>query len=667
MRSLFRNTYFIYIAGLAFFFCAFRYYGYYEDAGRYLLQIVHFVHPDRFVDDVPFMFGNQDEFTLFSPIMTPFFKVFGVNCGGIVSILLMELLWGFAALTIFICWNRHWRSPLWILPMFAVCIVTLTNKLYGSGAYFPIIDHIFSARFCSEIFVLMGLAFFWTKNKYIPLGCFLLATLFHPLMGGWGIPLWILYHFPKVCPLLLIFVLLFPLTGFLHFGRLDFFPQEWLGNTLPYAPNMGDTLFFVCLLLFWFVMWKFSSFQPVSKFSAGIFWIYFTGIYWQYTGVVLRHELLVQAQPYRVLWIGFVPMFPVSFLFLREYLKKKIVITEKLCEKKKILKVLFVICAVAYIVGLMLGNVVQLGLEQNIGNAKIAIDVMGVLDNYNWVLKFLLAFFAVICALEKKNKLVVVFIFSLFNTWGTILPVFGILFYIFPRMNSLLKKFLMALAFSISIAEFLSSLPNSPLVGSVVGSCLFLLIIFFAALLLMWAQNQACKKVMIFLLVVSFYAYAALSWDARDDGRVLDEKQMDCFLSETVFPQVKNRGRTLFVENGETPLQSRFKFLTGTYADETINIGEVFFEGQFHEARRRKNLLLNGDTVLRNMDDYGRRIQVLYRDKEALANRVEYLCQLNEITHLVADYSKMPFVKLDSAYLDVKKKYVYLYGCLKGE
>ena len=74
MKLFFKNTYFIYFAGLAFFFCAFRYYGYYEDAGRYLLQIVHYMHPDRFVNDVPFMFGNQDEFSLFSPIMTPFFK-----------------------------------------------------------------------------------------------------------------------------------------------------------------------------------------------------------------------------------------------------------------------------------------------------------------------------------------------------------------------------------------------------------------------------------------------------------------------------------------------------------------------------------------------------------------------------------------------------------------
>ena len=252
MLSLLKNKWFVYIAGLAFFFPLFRYYGYFEDAGRYLLQVVHFLYPERFVDDVSFMYGNQDNFTVFSPLLVVFFKVFGVNHGGMVAVLLLELFWGVSAITLFIRWTRQWGRPAWALPAFVACLVVLTNKAYGCAAYFPIIDHILVARFAAEGFVLLGLAFFWSKNRYVSLVMFLLASVLHPLMGGWGIPLWILYHFPKVRWPLTVAVLLAPLSGFLHLGRLDFFSEGWLGGTLalyPYGRRCTGLFGNPCLLV----------------------------------------------------------------------------------------------------------------------------------------------------------------------------------------------------------------------------------------------------------------------------------------------------------------------------------------------------------------------------------------------------------------------------------
>ena len=166
MSSILKNKFFVYLVGLAFFFMAFRYYGYFEDAGRYLLQVVHMLHPGRFADDVPFMFGNQDEFTIFSPLIALFFKALGVNIGGIVALLGIELLWGVAAITLFARWFKFFNRPAWTLPAFFACLVTLTGRMYGSGAYFPIFDHILVARFFAEVFILFGLAFFWARNKY---------------------------------------------------------------------------------------------------------------------------------------------------------------------------------------------------------------------------------------------------------------------------------------------------------------------------------------------------------------------------------------------------------------------------------------------------------------------------------------------------------------------
>lgn len=664
MKALLNNKLYVYVAGMALFFCVFRYYGYFEDAGRYLLQVVHFLYPERFVEDVPFMFGNQDEFTIFSPLMSVFLKLFGVNYGGMVAVFLMELLWGLAAITLFVKWLERWKSSILALPLFVICIITLTNKIYGSGAYFPIIDHIFVARFVSEIFILYGLAFFWAQNKFISLGLFLIASLFHPLMGGWGFPLWLFYHFPKTRYVLSLLALLLPLTGFLHLGRFDFYTEGWLDGCIPYVPNVKDSVFFACLLLFWFTVKIISKNSYVSRFAVSVLGLYLIGIYWQYAGTGLQHELLVQIQPYRVLWIGFVPMFPLSFLVFKDFVDRKNVIMEWFQKKQMCANLLFAITSLLFVVLLMLENVAQLGLEHDLGNIRIALDLKNALVHFTWLRNVLLAVLGVICFFGKKEKLSIVFILSFFNEWMSIFPLFGIFYYWFPKMQNPLKGGGIAVAATCLVAEFLSSLQNSPLQESALESIIFLFCFFLLSVIALLAQNIACQKIVFFLLVIAFSIYGARHWDARPENWIMDEVQMDQFFQEPVFPQIKNRGRILFVENAEYPLQSRFKFLTGTYADETINIGGVFYKGQFEEAQHRKAALFEEKLVWREPSNYAETIRNVYVNLDTLMSRVGYLCNAGEISHLATDYRNLPLSLQDSVYLTVKKKYVYLYECL---
>ncbi len=664
MKVFLNNKPYVYLAALAVFFCAFRYYGYFEDAGRYLLQIIHFLYPGRFVEDVPFMFGNQDDFTIFSPFMSLFLKLFGINYGGMIAVFLMELFWGLGAITLFVKWLDQWKASFCSLPLFIVCIITLTNKLYGSGAYFPILDHIFVARFVSEIFILYGLAFFWNKNRYIPLGLFLLASLFHPLMGGWGIPLWLFYHFPKTRFILFLFALFFPLTGFLHVGRFDFYPEEWLGGAIPYVPNVEDAAAFVCLLLLWLAVKKFSKNSYVGKFAASVFWLYLIGIYWQYVGTGLRHEFLVQIQPYRVLWIGFVPMFPLAYLILRDYWGEQNAVTALFQKKQMCVKIFFFAASLLFVFLLMLENIVQLGLEHDLGSIKFALDLKSSLEHFSWLRNVLLAVLGAICFFENKKTLFAVFVLSFFNEWMSIFPLFGMIFYWFPKIRNPLKEGLVAAAATCLVAEFLSSLQNSPLQESALESIIFLFCFFLLSVIALLAQNIACQRIVFFSFVIAFSIYGARHWDARPENWIVDEMQMDQFFQEPVFPQIKNRGRILFVENAEYPLQSRFKFLTGTYADETINIGGVFYKGQFEEAQHRKAALFEEKLVWCEPSNYAETIRNVYVNLDTLMSRVGYLCNAGEISHLATDYRNLPLSLQDSVYLTVKKKYVYLYECL---
>lgn len=669
MTDLLKKKWFVYTAGLAFFFVLFRYYGYYEDAGRYLLQAIHFLHPERFVNDVPFMFGNQDSFTVFSPLLVIFFKIFDVDHGGVVAVLLLEFLWGLAAITLFVRWTKLWGYPAWALPAFIACIAVITNKTYGSGAYFPIVDHILVARFAAEGFVLWGLAFIWSKNRYVSLGLFLLAAILHPLMGGWGIPLWLLYHYPRLRLPLSIAVLLAPLTGFLHVGRLDFYPSDWFGDRLPFTPSGEDTLFFAGVLAFWWLVWKFSKNYAASKFASVVFWLCLVGIFWQYIGILMRHQLLVQAQPYRVLWLSFVPMVPVAILCLWETFREESQFSLWLAARPKLTRMVFVTTLFFFIAFAFMENLVQLALEQNIGNMGIALGLMDLSAYFLPVHKVLLGILAIICLAERQFWLAISFGLSLFNGCFTILPTIAIAFYLIPSMKGLFKDLLIATAIVVSFVEYLSALQASPLVDSGFYSSVFFGVLFALVIWIIRWNNSSKQKYLwlpLLLMLVAFTVWDVFKWDVRGESRVLDERQMNAFFDKTVFPQIQDRGKILFVENGETPLQSRFKFLTGTYADETINIGELFYKGQFQEATKRKNALLLGDSILGNWDNYTREIAKVYANPDTLLARVKYLCMVGEITHFATDYANMPLYKEDSLFLGIKKKYIYLYSCNKG-
>ena len=650
------------------FFVLFRYYGYYEDAGRYLLQVIHFLHPERFVNDVPFMFGNQDSFTVFSPLLSVFFKVFGVNHGGIIAVLLVELLWGLAAITLFVRWTRMWGYPAWALPAFITCLVVLTNKGYGSGAYFSVIDHILVARFAAEVFILLGLAFLWYENRYVSLVMFLLASVLHPLMGGWGIPLWLLYHYPKIRLPIVAGVLLAPLTGFLHIWRFDFFPDDWFGKFIPFTPSGEDAITYVLLLVFWWCIWKFSRNLAVSRLASVVFLLSLVGIFWQYIGIGLRHQLLVQVQPYRILWWGFIPMVPVAVLCLWENFHDHSCLTHWLGKRLKFVRVIFGLALAFFFASAFLENLVQLALEHNIGNVSIALYFMDLPQQLLPVHKILLSILILISLAERRFWQAFAFGLSLFNESFSILPMVAVIFYLLPSIDGKFKKILVSLTVAITLVEYLSALQVSPLLGSGVQSSVFFVTVFIFTLWIFFWNNASRQKLLyipFILLIVSFAIWDIIMWDVRDENQILDECQMDIFFDKMIFPQVHDRGQILFVENGEFPLQSRFKFLTGTYADETINIGELFYKGQFIEARFRKNALLLGDTVLNDWGDYTRRIAAVYANPDTLLARVHYLCAVGEISHFATDYAEMPLLKQDSVFLDVKQKFLWLYGCPK--
>ena len=698
----------LYALGLAIFFALVRYRGYAYDAALYLLQVMNYLQPERFVNDVPFMYGNQDSFSIFSPIFAEVFKLLGVNIGGIVAMMFVLLAMCVSLITLVCRWTKLFNAEQWRFPIVFLLFVMLASKEYEAGClHFSFFEPFLVARALSEVFVVIGLIYLFDKNKYISLVFFILSSLFHPLMGGWSLPLWLFFHFPSLRMPVLILAILSPLSGYLHIGRLDFYPDDW--KPLYIRPNLDNSFIYMGLLFFWWAMYHHFKGRSLSRFSISLFLVSLTAFYLEYAGIYMEHLLFYQAQPFRMQWLSTIPVIPVFALFIHDCLKNKQEIL--LCDyaglvlglcviarlqwpilyvlcliliyspigKKNLIelssncsRILFVVGFVFLLANTMFCNFIQLALEQGIGNTGLAVEWLHIPAYLAVVEKMLLLLLILVCASQKKYGYALIFTVALGNGNMKILPIVAILLYLVPNISSMIKKGLLSFGVTFSFFEVLSSLylPNSteemPLENTGIASVLFFGVLFIISYWIITLKKEDLARsiaVPLLVLVVSLSVWDAYRWDSRNEIVVLNEKQMDAFFETPIFPQVKNRGKLLFSVDFETPNPSRMNFMTGAYADVSIRVGEIFYKEQYRESIRRLSALLIGSMQKDDLNKLDERISYIYANPDTLLARVHFLCGAGEITHFATDYANMPLPKQDSVYLDVKQKFVWLYGC----
>lgn len=698
----------LYALGLSLFFALVRYRGYVYDAALYLLQVMNYLQPERFVNDVPFMYGNQDSFSIFSPIVAEVFKILGVNVGGFVATLFILLALGVSLITLVCRWTKLFNAEQWRFPVVLALFVMLASKEYGAGClYFSFFEPFLVARVLSEVFIVMGLIYLFDKNKYISLAFFIMSSLFHPLMGGWTLPLWLFFNFPKFRMPILILAFLSPLSGYLHVGKFDFYPDDW--KPLYIKPNLDDSVVYMGLLFFWCAMYRYFKGCPLSRFSINLFLVSLVAFYLQYAGVYMEHLLFYQAQPFRMQWLCTIPVIPVFALFIYDCLKNKrevllcdyAVLALGLCVIARLQwPVLFILCLIfiyspigkknvivipfnwsrmLFALGLvflfantMFCNFIQLALEQGIGNTGLAVEWLHIPAYLAIVEKALLLLFVLVCASQKKYGIALIFAAALGCGNMKILSIVGILLYLLPNISSLIKRGLLAFAVAFSFFEVLSSMyiPNSteelPLENATVASVFLFVVIFVVSYwIITLKKNNHSRNVFVplLVLVVSLSIWDVYRWDSRNEIVALSEKQMDAFFETPIFPQVRNRGKILFTVDFEAPNSSRMNFLTGAYADESIWVGEIFYKEQFMESNHRRSELLSGSSQIADLSKFDEKVMDIYHNPDTLLVHVHYLCGAGEITHFATDYANMPLPKQDSVYLEVRQKFVWLYGC----
>jgi len=288
--------------------------GLWHDGRLYALQALHRLHPDNYRNDLFFLYGSQDSFTLFSPLYAAAIAALGLPAAGLLLYVLGSLLWlGAAAFLLapFLQGRAYWLglSGLLLLPMD-----------YGPAqGLLNLAEPFVTPRIFAEGLGMLALGALLRGHWRRSVPALALAFLMHPLMAA-PVALFGLLYLAQgrerriaLATLLLAAVLLAAAAaGLAPFDRLlARMDDQWLAlvarlawvhtwDNWQAAQWLSRTAVAFSLVL---AAARLAPGAPARFFGclavAGALGLLAT---WAGTGLV-HNLLLIQAQPWRTLWL----------------------------------------------------------------------------------------------------------------------------------------------------------------------------------------------------------------------------------------------------------------------------------------------------------------------------------------------------------------------------
>jgi len=150
-----------------------------HDAVLYLAQILKYLSPDVFKDDLFFVAGSQANFTLFPQMFAPLVEQFGAGPAFLWLTVLFRIIFFFSSWVLL----RALLPNRWVLP--ALLALAVISGRYGGFGLMRYAEGFFTARIISESLTLLALAIIVTWPRRLWLGglCLCLAALLHPLQA----------------------------------------------------------------------------------------------------------------------------------------------------------------------------------------------------------------------------------------------------------------------------------------------------------------------------------------------------------------------------------------------------------------------------------------------------------------------------------------------------
>lgn len=304
-----RTCFVLALAGLLWL-ASHPYQGIYHDSVIYSILAARHLHPEGFGRELFFMFGSQDDFSLYTPFHVSLINFLGFDLANRVIVILGGVFW---VLSFFWIGKVLFRNDLrWMALVLLAAVVTWSYS--PNGSIFRLNENFATARVISLPLGLMALAAVMTGKRWLAIVLALASCLLHPLLGIWPLILIVCYRWPwrllvVLAALTILALVVIPMVfpfwslklmdpewaDIIRFSTTDVFLEE------PVRSSPGRAL--LCLLaLALGCRHGEARLRPLYRTLAlmtasGYLLSYVCSQYWPVT-------LVIQAQPWRVLWLA---------------------------------------------------------------------------------------------------------------------------------------------------------------------------------------------------------------------------------------------------------------------------------------------------------------------------------------------------------------------------
>jgi hypothetical protein len=307
------------------------YRGWHHDAVLYGMQVANRVEGGRFADDLFFRFGSQDSYSLFSTAVAPLAGAIGTPATFFLLYLATTALFFWAlirlvrilvpdrvAATLGLLFLAVWMPPVGGLDTFHVNENFFTPRLIANTLVLFALERMLAGRPLSSLLLLAG------------------GLLMHPLMGFGGLLLFLIWalvrHVPRrwlaalacVAVAGAAVVLLVPPLGSRLFGQMD---SAWLGEVFTrssylfgteWAPGDWVNVLVACGIVA--ASWRYlRNDRRTSAFLSALLVVTVLGSVGMFVVCCFPYALLLQGQPFRVLWLAQTLQGPLAVLLARSW------------------------------------------------------------------------------------------------------------------------------------------------------------------------------------------------------------------------------------------------------------------------------------------------------------------------------------------------------------
>lgn len=281
-----------------------------HDSLLYAADALHRLAPGSFTRDPFFAGQTQGRYSIFGALYAQLITLVGLPLAAWLFSLAGRLLWLFALLRLV---RRLWpHSPHW--PLLGV-LALLLPRHYDSGGFFSYAEPLATARCWAEAMVLTALGFQAGGQRVLAWAAMGLAAILHPLMALPGVLLLCLLQPPRLRAGLLVTGLgLLGLGAWLGLqplaGLLQVFDDAWwqivihrVSYLLPWSWGEDAwlrVLLWACVLLY---SWRSDASATIRHLAGSLAVALALGLAIWMLAAWSRNVLLMQLQPWRVLWL----------------------------------------------------------------------------------------------------------------------------------------------------------------------------------------------------------------------------------------------------------------------------------------------------------------------------------------------------------------------------